>query len=231
MKSMRETQRSGLLSRGPALRCTELEAPAQCEWHAASEFGLVPVRGELLSPISPLSFRTYNPSAGNGGSATRSAYLNFNVDFNGSDTWQRRLVFVPSQNGVVMQDTAGVDAINGGNALWKMSGGNWPGAPVVSGTTLKTWNQILAEYPGVRIRVTDAHLGLRSGSRTTAATPRTSILHVRHGSRHHDLRFRAMERGDIDGRVLERRLVCGETADLSTFKNQGDCVSYVQNGK
>jgi hypothetical protein len=31
------------------------------------------------------------------------------------------------------------------------------------GTTLKTWAQILSDYPGVRVRVTDAFMGLRVG--------------------------------------------------------------------
>ena len=119
--------------------------------------------GTPLASITTLKFSTYNPSAGNGGSANRSGYLHFNVDFNGSDTFQRRLVFVPSSNGTVIQNSwQEWDAINGGNALWSYSGATWPvtGQP---GTTLKTWNQILADYPGVRIRVTDAFVGIRVG--------------------------------------------------------------------
>lgn len=119
--------------------------------------------GVKLADITQLKFRTYNPSAGNGGAADRSAYLNFNVDFNGSDTWQRRLVFLPSQNGVVTQNQwKQWDAINGGGAKWSYSGPTWPGG-AVPGTTLKTWTQILSEYPGIRIRVTDSWLGMRVG--------------------------------------------------------------------
>jgi hypothetical protein len=119
--------------------------------------------GTPLSNITAMSFRTYNPSAGNGGLATRTAYLQFNVDFNGTDTWQRRLSFLPSDNGTVTQNSwKEWDAINGGNALWRYSGATWPvtGGP---GTTPKTWNQILADYPGIRIRVTDAQLSMRVG--------------------------------------------------------------------
>jgi uncharacterized protein YjbI with pentapeptide repeats len=119
--------------------------------------------GTPLADITQLKFRTYNPSAGNGGPANRSAYLHFNVDFNGSDTWQRRLVFVPRLNGTVIQDTwQQWDAINAGAAQWSYSGPTWPvdGLP---GTTLKSWNQIVTQYPGIRIRVTDAFLGLRVG--------------------------------------------------------------------
>ncbi|MFA7285335.1 MAG: peptidoglycan-binding protein [Candidatus Paceibacterota bacterium] len=119
--------------------------------------------GTPLASIKQLSFETYNPSTGNGGSANRSAYLNFNVDFDGSDTWQRRLVYVPANNGAVIQDQwQKWDAINEGNAMWNYSGANWPVTGEL-GTTLKTWSQILTDYSGARIRVNDSWLGLRVG--------------------------------------------------------------------
>ncbi len=119
--------------------------------------------GTPLASITVLKFSTYNPSSGNAGSANRSAYLNFNVDFNGSDTWQKRLVYVPSQNGTVVQNSwQDWDAINGGAAMWAYSGTTWPGT-AISGTTLRTWNDVLTSYPGVRVRVTDSWLGLRVG--------------------------------------------------------------------
>jgi len=123
--------------------------------------------GTPLANITTLAFSTYNPSAGNGGGANRSAYLNFNVDFDGSDTWQKRLTYVPSQNGTVTQDAwKEWDAIDGGNAKWGYSGATWPigtGGGGESGTTLKTWSQILSQYPIIRIRVTDPFVGLRVG--------------------------------------------------------------------
>ena len=119
--------------------------------------------GTSLLSITAMSFRTYNPSAGNAGSANRSAYLQFNVSFDGSDTWQRRLVFVPSQNGTVTPDTwKEWDAISGGTALWNYSGATWP-ITLQPGTTLKTWSQILIDYPSAKIRVTDGQLSLRVG--------------------------------------------------------------------
>jgi hypothetical protein len=117
--------------------------------------------GTVLSNITELKFSTYNPSAGNGGSANRSGYLQFNVDFNGTDTWQRRLVYVPSDNGAVVQNSwQEWDTINGGAAVWRYSSGNFP-APNPSAT--KTWAQILADYPGVRMRVSDSFFGIRVG--------------------------------------------------------------------
>ena len=38
------------------------------------------------------------------------------------------------------------------------------------GTTPKTWTEILADYPNVRIRVTDAHVGIRVGHPGAAQT-------------------------------------------------------------
>ncbi len=124
--------------------------------------------GTPLASINELKFSTYNPSAGNPGSPNRSGYLHFNVDFNGTDTWQRRLVYVPSANGTVVQDSwQEWDAYNNGSALWSYSGGTWPagiGEPgTTPGTTAKSWSTILSTYPGVRIRVTDSFLGIRVG--------------------------------------------------------------------
>lgn len=126
--------------------------------------------GTPLANITTMKFSTYNPSAGNGGSANRSGYITFNVDFNGSDTFQRRLNYVPSQNGTVIQNTwQEWDAINGGNAMWSYSGATWPAAfgscpgGGEAGTTLKSWSQVLCQYTGVRIRVTDSFFGIRVG--------------------------------------------------------------------
>ncbi len=116
-----------------------------------------------LSDITTLRYSTYNPSAGNGGSAVRSAYINFNVSFDGADTWQRRLVFLPKDNGVFPQNSwKEFDAIRGGNALWRFSGPTWPDT-AISGETPRTWSDILASYPNIKIRETDAHMGLRVG--------------------------------------------------------------------
>lgn len=119
--------------------------------------------GTPLADITTMKYGIYNPSAGNGQGPNASAYINFNVDFNGSDTWQRRLIFLPADNGGVTPDTwKEFDTINGGNALWRFSGPAWP-IDGIPGTTPKTWSQILSQYPGVRIRVTDAHMGIRVG--------------------------------------------------------------------
>lgn len=119
--------------------------------------------GTPLADITVLKYSTYNASATNAGSANRAGYLNINISFDGTDTWQRRLIFLPSDNGAINQDSWDTwDAINGGNALWRYSGPTWPssGTP---GSTPRTWDDLVTSYPGIKIRDTDAHFGIRVG--------------------------------------------------------------------
>jgi hypothetical protein len=122
--------------------------------------------GTPLAEITNLRYHTYNPSAGNGGGVDRAGYLQFNVDFNASDTWQRRLIFLPRENGAVVQDTwQEWDAINNGDAVWGWSGyfsngGKWPDGNT---TQYRTWSDLIAAFPSIRVRVTDSWLGIRVG--------------------------------------------------------------------
>ncbi len=123
--------------------------------------------GTPLSSITTFAYSTYNPSAGNGGSPNRYGFANVNVDFNGSDTWQSRLVFLPPDNGTITQNSwQEWDMINGGNAMWRYSGATWPagvGGGGEPGDSPKSWSQLLSQYPGIRFRMTDAHFGIRVG--------------------------------------------------------------------
>lgn len=122
-----------------------------------------------LADIATLKFSTYSQSQGNGSpSAERAPYLNFNVDFNNSDSWQKRLVYVPGVNGTVTNDTWQTwDAVNGGNAMWRYSGSMWPAGMNstgnIPGTTARSWNDILADYPNAETLSTDSWFGFRVG--------------------------------------------------------------------
>lgn len=183
--------------------------------------------GTPLASITELKFSTYNGSTGNPSTDTqRSGYLQFNVDFNGTDTWQRRLVYVPRDQvaPVVQDEWQEWDAIDGGNALWRYSGGAFPGGT----QTLKTWNQILADYPGVRIRVTDAFLGIRIGEPYTDGYVE-NIDAIRFGTAAGTTVFDFEPKGsDI---CKKNAWLALSRADGSPFATQGDCVSYVSNGK
>lgn len=114
-----------------------------------------------LADINVLSYRIYDGSA-----SSETPYLHFNVDFNNSDTWQKRLVMVPS--GVAANTWTTVDAIDGGSAMWTYSDTFWPAGLVdnsgtTPGTTPRSWNDIIANYPNAETRSTDSFFGVRVG--------------------------------------------------------------------
>ncbi len=122
--------------------------------------------GTTLSSISDMSMGVYSVGGSGGAGPNESPYFNFNVDFNGTNVWQKRLVFVPSANGSVPQDSWNTfDMINGGNAMWTWSGyaanGNkWPDNNT---SEYRTWNAILTAFPGVKVLSSDPWLGIRVG--------------------------------------------------------------------
>ncbi len=110
-----------------------------------------------LADIGSLNYRIYDADPSNG-----TPFFHFNVDFDNSDTWQRRLVQVPT--GLVASTWTTVDALAG---MWNLSGGNWPvGSTTLvafSGATPRTWASIVADYPNAETRSTDSWLGVRVG--------------------------------------------------------------------
>lgn len=119
-----------------------------------------------LSTLSSLGYRVYDATAD-----SDTPFLNFNIDFNNSDTWQKRLVYVPT--GLPTGTWTNVDAIQGGTALWTYSGAFWPAGGsetgTTPGTTAKTWSSIVADYPNAETRSTDSWLGVRVGQPGPAA--------------------------------------------------------------
>lgn len=116
--------------------------------------------GIPLSSITQLGYRVYDGTADGD-----KPFLNFNVDFNGSDTWQKRLVYVPTA--LTTGVWTDVDAFQGGAAMWTYSGATWPAGNTsngsITGTTARSWSDILLDYPSIRTRVTDSWLGIRVG--------------------------------------------------------------------
>jgi hypothetical protein len=108
-----------------------------------------------LSDIATLKYRVYDATAD-----SDKPYLHFNIDFFNTDTWQSRLVYVPT--GLTTNTWTEVDAIQGGAALWTYSGATWP-TTATPGTTPMTWNQIKTLYPNAETRSTDSFLGVRVG--------------------------------------------------------------------
>ncbi|HWI16636.1 MAG TPA: hypothetical protein VNT81_02730 [Vicinamibacterales bacterium] len=188
--------------------------------------------GVTLASLTQLGYSTYTPTAGNPGATTRAAYLQFNVDFNGSDTWQRRLVFLPMDNGAVVQDQwQAWDAIANGNAKWRYSGPTWPGT-LISGSTPRTWSNILASYPGVRVRVTDSWLGIRVGEpypNGYTTNLDAFVIGTNAGTAVFDFDFSNAPASKSE--CMQGGWQTLTRADGSSFPNQGQCIQYVNTGK
>ena len=185
--------------------------------------------GVALADITTLKFSTYNTSDGNGGSANRSAYLNFNVDFDGRDTWQKRLVYLPSQNGTVEQDAwQEWDAIDGGDALWSWSGGStWPDDYT---GRYRTWDDLLEAFPNIAVRTTDSWLGLRVGEPYSSGYTENIdrfVFGTAAGTTVFDFEPVIGPPTSKD----ECKNGGWQSFNSPSFKNQGDCIQYVNTGK
>ncbi len=190
-------------------------------------------RGTALSSITAMSYGAYSHSGVAG--ANESPFFNFNVDFTGnSTTWQRRLVYVPANNGAVTQDAWNTfDMINGGNAMWVYSGALWPAGGsetgTTPGTTPKTWNSILADYPDIRVLPTDSWLGIRVGEPgPTGYTGNVDFFSITKGG---DTTVFDFEPTPVLVGPPVHKDECRDggwqTFNNPTFKNQGKCIDYV----
>ena len=118
--------------------------------------------GTPLSDITELKYGVYPDGT------TGAASLQFNIDLDGSDTWQHRLLYEPDENGdnPAANTWTSLDALAG---TWTWSGltghggssATWPDG---SNTEFRTWNDIKTAFPNARIRVSDPWLGFRIGS-------------------------------------------------------------------
>jgi hypothetical protein len=182
--------------------------------------------GTQLSDIDAISYATYRSA----GSLQQVAALNIEVDVNGTAPGGfTTLVFEPvyntNQGAVVSGQWQTWDAYNGGNAIW-WSSKVIPG--VCAFTCYVSWSDIVAANPDA---VIVGGFGVNQGSGNPGLT--TSIDALKLGIN-----------GDVvtynfePYRVAQTADDCKnggwkqvKRADGSAFKNQGDCIQYVNTGK
>ena len=182
--------------------------------------------GTLLSAVDALGYSTYRTA----GSAQQVTAINVQVDVNGAAPGGfTTLVFEPVYNTSQGTVQDGVwqtwDAYQGGNAIW------WSSNPIPSAPdrdTFVSWSTIVASNPGAVILA----VGVNQGSGNPALTAAADAL-----------TFGTTAGGAVTYdfepyRVATSAAACKnggwETlrrADGTPFKNQGDCVSYVNTGK
>ena len=184
--------------------------------------------GTKLADITSLGYSTYQSSAA---VPVQLPAINIEIDYNGPDAAGGfdTLVFEPVYNGaqgpIVPNTWQTWDAFNGGNAIW-WSTKAIPG--VCAFNCFVTWNQIVGANPNATIL---GGFGINQGSGNPALTASTDALTI--GSNGDCITY------NFDPyRVATTKEQCKnggynsvKRADGSSFKNQGDCIQYVNTGK
>lgn len=184
--------------------------------------------GTELEDINQMSYSTYRTS---GAVANQLPAINIQVDVNGTAApgGFTTLVFEPVYNTGQQTIQDGVwqawDAYNGGQAIW-WSSNPIPGAP--NRDTFVTWNTILANNPDA---VIVGGFGVNQGSGNPALTAATDALNIGYNDFCITYNFDPY-------RVATSAAACKNggwqtlrRADGSPFRNQGDCIQYVNTGK
>jgi hypothetical protein len=185
--------------------------------------------GTPLSSVEALGYATYRAANPLDNDAQLPA-INVQVDVNGAAAGGfTTLVFEPVYNtsqGAIQDNTWQTwDAYLGGQAIW-WSSNPIPGAP--NRDTFVTWNTILTNNPNA---VIVGGFGVNQGSGNPALVASSDILSIGYGGECVTYDFEPFE-------VAADRESCKSggwktlrRADGSTFKNQGDCIQYVNTGK
>lgn len=186
--------------------------------------------GTRLADINKLGYATYRTS----GNDQQVTALNMEIDYNGPDaaggftTLVFEPVYNPDQGPVVNNTWQTWDAYNNGNAIW-WSTRAIPG--VCATSCYVTWSQIVASNPDATIL---GGYGFNQGSGNPNLTASVDALSI--GT------------GGADGscitynldpfRVVTSKDECKnggynhvKDAQGNTFKNQGQCVSYVESNR
>lgn len=182
--------------------------------------------GTPLSDVAALSYATYRTA----GSLAQVTALNLQVDVNGAaEGGFTTLVFEPVYNTAQGTVTNGVwqtwDAIGAGSGRW-WSTRDVPG--VCAFDCFVAWSGVVSANPGATIL---GGVGLNQGSGNPGLAAAVDQLVIGTGAGTTTFDFEpyvtaaTRETCEHDGWATARR------ADGSPFTNQGDCVSYTQNGK
>lgn len=185
--------------------------------------------GTPLAAIDAMSYATYR-AANALDTDVQLPAINLQVDANGAAPGGfTTLVFEPVYNtaqGAIQDDTWQTwDAFNNGQAVW-WSSNSIPGAPTRDDQV--TWDTIRANNPNA---VVVGGFGINQGSGNPALTASSDMLSIGHGGECVTYDFEPFEvAADKDAcknggwKTLRR-------ADGSEFKNQGDCIQFVNTGK
>jgi hypothetical protein len=175
--------------------------------------------GRPLSDINRLGYSTYRTA----GSAQQVTAMNIEVDVNGAAPGGfTTLVFEPvyntGQGTVVNGQWQTWDAYDGGNAIW------WSSNPIPSAPnrdTFVSWSTIVAANPNA---VIVGGFGLNQGSGNGGLTAAADALGINDTTFNFEPTLTPASKDQCKNGGWQ-------SFNSPTFKNQGDCVSYTNNGK
>jgi len=187
--------------------------------------------GTPLASLTALKFNTFEPT---GEAAGHAVFLNFDVNFGVTPPsgYQGRLVYVPSENGTVQTNTwQEWDALSSG-ALWGWShyasnGNTWPDGNTAP---LRTWSDIVTAFPDATMDNPAAagfgQLVFRAGEPYPAGfTGYLDKVTVGVGGTTTVFDFEPLVGPPTDKEQCKDD--GWQQFNNPPFKNQGDCVSYV----
>lgn len=194
--------------------------------------------GTALADIDKLGYATYRAANPLDDDAQLPA-INIQVDVNGVDDPNTpavenpggftTLVFEPIYNtnqGAIQDDTWQTwDAYMGGQAIW------WSSNPIPSAPnrdTFVTWDTIVAANPNA---VIVGGFGINQGSGNPALTASSDVLTIGSDGECITYDFEPFRVATTKDQCKNGGYNSVKRADGSSFKNQGDCIQYVNTGK
>jgi len=190
--------------------------------------------GTALSAITGISYSTYKSSSG-----VAFPSINIQIDINGGTLGAnefRTFVYEPyNQPGFV--DAIGVwqtrDAYNAGAGKW-WSTQNADNLLATGGArgcgqgSPCTWTALLAAFPGASIV---GGFGINAGSGNAGLDGSADALSISYGGNSVTYDFEPFVTASSKASCMNGGWMSVKRADGSSFKNQGDCVSYLNTGK
>jgi hypothetical protein len=184
--------------------------------------------GTALSEITAIGYSTYRDPASITGSPFQVPAINMQVDFNGLDTAGgfTTLVFEPVYN------TGQGAVVDGEWQTWDAYNGNWWSTRAIPGVCafdcFVAWNDIVAANPDA---VIVGGFGINQGSGNGGLIAAADALKLAYGD---DCVTYDFEPFRVPGSAEACKNGGWRTtrrADGSPFKNQGDCIQYVNTGQ
>lgn len=218
--------RSGPATPPLGIGSLELTTPTGADKVYLFNYDHIGTRLDTINAISYATYRAANPADNN----VQLPALNIEVDFNGAAAGgYTTLVFEPVYNtsqGAILDDTWQTwDAYKGGQAIW------WSSRPipgVCAFSCYVTWNTILANNPEATIL---GGFGINQGSGNPALTGAVDALTLGYAGNTTIYNFEPYRVAESANDCKNGGWQTAKRADGSSFKNQGDCMQYVNTGK